>query len=289
MTIKQCPACGGAFKQGFTPWHLVCLSCGLEASSLAPDIPAQKGESPIDEEVREKGLRAARTATNAAILNEISHHLAEGQSILDVGCGPGFLLAQAAERGFMASGVEPDANVVESARRKANGQVHSGFFPQALPAGATYDCIVFNDVLEHIPDLDPVFAGVHEHLRPGGILVLNSPDRRGIFYRLSKVLAQIGKLGPFERMWQLGLPSPHVWYFTARDIERLAERAGLEPFKTLRLSPVSAEGLRERISYVSNQSRAMNTAAFVVARSLVPFLGLLPKDTSAVFIRKPTS
>jgi hypothetical protein len=185
--------------------------------------------------------------------------------------------------------VEPDANVIDSARRRANGQVHFGFFPQALPSTAIYNCIVFNDVAEHIPDLSPVFAGVHKHLYPGGILVLNSPDRRGIFYRLAKLLARAGKLGPFERMWQFGLPSPHVWYFTAYDIARLAERAGLLPLKTLRLSPVSADGLRERISYVTNQSRGLNAATFIVARSLIPFLGFLPKDTSAVIIRKPAS
>ena len=282
----RCPVCGGNFiRSGAPAWVSKCDECGLLASSLEPAIPHEKSSTAIDERVRLEGLRATRMETNRKILAVLQKQLS-GKRVLDVGCGHGIFLLDAVNSGFNAEGVEPDGNVVETARRHAGATVHHGFFPDVLPEGSEYDAIVFNDVMEHIPSVKSAVAASAKHLARNGILVLNCPDQRGVFYRLSSLLNTIGVSGPFKRMWQFGLPSPHVWYFTEHHLIRLGKDAGLVPIHVERVAPITLSGLWDRVSYVQGQSLLMNIATAVATIFLLPFLGALPKDTSIVFLRK---
>jgi len=129
------------------------------------------------------------------------------------------------ELGFKVQGIEPDANVVGG--NWAHGvQVRCGLFPDVLAPDDRFDVIVFNDVLEHIPDLRRAISAAASHLRPGGVLCLNCPDKRGILFIVASLLDRVGILGPYDRLWQKGLPSPHVWYFTPALLRRAVEGDG---------------------------------------------------------------
>lgn len=258
------------------------------ASTLEPSIPQEQTQTPLDEEARLAGLSGARKRSNAAIL-ETLERLLEGtdRRLLDVGCGHGLFLKDAVAWGFQAEGVEPDANVVAGAQAFADAPVRHGFFPDAITSDERFDAIVFNDVLEHIPAVEEAVAASYRHLKPGGVLVLNCPEQAGIFYRLADLLDKLGVSGPFRRMWQYGLPSPHVWYFGARHLVALGQKAGFERKDVLRLTPITAKGLRQRVSYVEGQSRLMNGVTYLGAMALLPVLGVLPRDTTIVFLGKP--
>lgn len=268
-------------------WLFRCARCGLLASSLLPAIPQAKTETVLDEEARLVGLYEARRRSNVAILEVLSRNLAPTQrALLDVGCGHGLFLKDALAAGFCAEGIEPDANVVDGARAATGAIVRHGYFPDALEEGEQFDAITFNDVLEHIPQVEKAIAACYRHLLPGGVLVLNCPDKDGIFYRLANFMDRLGISGPFLRMWQFGLPSPHVWYFSAEHLTRLGKRAGFEQGEVVRLAPITAKGLRQRVSYVQGQSKLMNGLTYIGSLALLPVLGLLPRDTSIVFLIK---
>jgi SAM-dependent methyltransferase len=271
------------------PWLFKCAGCGLLASSLEPDIPHEQTATALDEGARLVGLQASRTRSNQLILERLAQFLpGDARRILDVGCGHGLFIKDALARGFRAEGVEPDANVVGQARSFTGAPIRHGYFPDVLETADRYDAIVFNDVLEHIPQAVGAVAASAAHLKPGGFLVLNCPDQRGVFYRIASLLGHFGVDQPLGRMWQMGLPSPHVWYFEARHLVALGERQGLEAKAIVGFSPVSASGLKERISYVKNQSPLMNYTALAVSYALMPFLSVLPKDNSIVFLLKKT-
>ncbi|WP_292371676.1 class I SAM-dependent methyltransferase [Mesorhizobium sp.] len=260
------------------------------ASSLAPLIPQEKTTTILDEEARLVGLYEARKRSNVAILEVLSRILGANQrALLDVGCGHGLFLKDAQAAGFHAEGVEPDANVVDGARTATGAIVRHGYFPDALGEGERFDAITFNDVLEHIPQVEKAMTACHQHLRPDGVLVLNCPDKDGIFYRLANLMDRLGISGPFLRMWQFGLPSPHVWYFSANHLARLGKKAGFEEAEVIRLAPITAKGLRQRVSYVQGQSNLMNGLTYAGSLALLPLLDLLPRDTSIVFLRKSGS
>jgi len=72
--------------------------------------------------------------------------------VLDVGCAEGaFGESLKRLRGIEVWGVEPFHSAAEKAKSKLDWVVEGVFGPElALPEG-TFDCILFNDVLEHLP------------------------------------------------------------------------------------------------------------------------------------------
>ena len=213
--MTSCPACGAELATGLRPWHLACRSCSYEGSSLQPHILDQQAGGDLDEHLRGDALRTLRDRNFNAIAQWVRRLVpaprgdtAGRPKLLDVGCAHGWFLDRM--RGdFEVTGIEPDPNVALEAARTGI-VVHSGFFPDVLAADDTHDVIVFNDVLEHIPDVDATLAACRRHLRPGGVLVVNAPDRRGFLYRLSQLTDKVGLGGWFDRLWQVGFPSPHV-------------------------------------------------------------------------------
>ena len=285
-TRPECPVCGGAFVGFRHAWLFICANCGLLASSLEPRIPAQTGPTPINEDRRAHGLADIRARNNDIVLDRIRGILGAGsKQLLDVGSGLGFFLSDATERGFTVSGVEPDASVVEQARARGV-PVRHGYFPHCLEPSERFDVIVFNDVLEHVPDLGGVLDASTDHLAPGGLLVLNCPNRHGVFYQIANLLDRAGIHGPFDRMWQREISSPHVWYFKPDDLRRLGEKRGLRLAGAIDLLPITLRGIVQRIFYVRNQSMLMSLAALFGTLLLLPFLSVLPRDISVVLLQR---
>ena len=281
-----CPICGGRAATWRHDWLARCPDCGVLSSKLGIAIPSQAGGALLDESLREAGLDSLRRRNNARLLTRLKGLNRDSGRLLDVGSGPGFLLSQARELGFEAEGVEPDANTIAAARARG-AVVRHGFFPAVLAADERFDAIVFNDVLEHIPDLDGALDAAALHLAPGGLLCLNCPDRRGLYFKVADLLDRLGLSGPYDRLWQMGLPSPHVWYFTPADLERAAARRGLEPVGRERLDTVGLAGLWARIRYVRAQPLWLSAAAYVFALASWPISRLAPADAVVCFFRKP--
>jgi trans-aconitate methyltransferase len=92
-----------------------------------------------------------------------------GERILDLGCGDGTLTAQIAERGASVVAVDASPDMVRAARER--GLAAEVVDAAALPYVGEFDAVFSNAVLHWIPDLEPVLAGVHRALRPGGRFV----------------------------------------------------------------------------------------------------------------------
>lgn len=102
-----------------------------------------------------------------------------GDRFLDVGCGTGYLtrvIAPVVGPKGQVTGVDPSAEMIEYARRRAPGncdyQVAEG---QALPfPDASFDAVVSSLAVHHIPaDARPAAIGeMFRVLRPGGRLVV---------------------------------------------------------------------------------------------------------------------
>lgn len=281
----DCPVCGGEFTRFRHDWLFRCGGCGVLRSNLEVLIPDQPTEAVLDEDLRAEGLESARTTNNARLLHAVRALTPGGARLLDVGSGPGFLLGDAAALGFAAEGIEPDANTVGAARARGTSVRH-GYFPDVLDRDERFDVIVFNDVLEHIPDLAGALAACTAHLKPGGVLCLNCPDRRGFFYRTAAVLDRLGLRGPLDRLWQKGLPSPHVWYFTPANLAQAAARHGFAPIGEVRLETLELRGLWARIRYVKDQSLVMSLAAFAFSVATYPLARILPSDAVACLFEK---
>jgi 2-polyprenyl-3-methyl-5-hydroxy-6-metoxy-1,4-benzoquinol methylase len=107
--------------------------------------------------------------------------------IVDVGCGPG-------KGSWVFKMLFPEAIIVgiecvpEKLQQAVEHQridvAHEGFFEDAPLASASIDVVYSGEVIEHIADenADRFIANARRILKPGGLLVLTTPNPR--YYRL---------------------------------------------------------------------------------------------------------
>jgi len=135
---------------------------------------------------------------------------APGETVLDVGCGGGFLAEEFARDGFTVTGIDPAARSVDAARQHAAEHHLSITYRvgrgEALPfPDGAFDIVACCDVLEHVDDLALVVSEVARTLKAGGVFFYDTVNRTW----LSKLL--------LIKIWQdWGLirsshPNVHVW------------------------------------------------------------------------------
>lgn len=279
-----CIVCGNAQVAGLAGWHATCPSCRYESAALIGAINTHTGPE-VNEAEREAGLKALRLENFKTIVRYAKKHAKpNARRLLDVGSAHGWFLETARED-FDVLGVEPDA--VVGARAAARGlPVRSGYFPDVLEEGERFDVIVFNDVIEHIPDIRSALSACRERLDEGGILILNLPSSRGFFYRLSKLIARVGWHAPFERLWQKDLPSPHVHYFDPRNLCTLVAGQGFELAEAAELPALRAKGLLERLRCAGNVPTLSLYAQYFAIMAAIPVLRMFPSDIIVGVFRK---
>jgi arsenite methyltransferase len=127
---------------------------------------------------------------------------APGDRVLDVGCGPGFYVAELLEQvgptGAVV-GVDTSPQNLALARRRTEGRANASYHEAdatALPvADASFDAALSVQVLEYVADPDAALAELHRALRPGGRLVVWDVDWSTVSWhstdpgRMARVLA----------------------------------------------------------------------------------------------------
>jgi SAM-dependent methyltransferase len=260
MSEITCCVCGSAMRSQEAPWCFRCPQCGTWASTLSVGINQESLHVALDECMREKGLAELRRDNLATVASRlITLGLNSHGKVLDVGSAHGWFLQVANEKGLEAEGIEPDVAVAALA---GNGRVRVGYFPDALGADEKFDAITFNDVLEHVPDVDAAIAACVRHLRSGGLLSINIPNSGGLFFQLARWCARVGLRSAFERLWQVGLPSPHLWYFDKSGLTRLCQRHGFALVESSTLDSVRRRGLWDRAH--SDRRPSLSSVAGVV-------------------------
>jgi 2-polyprenyl-3-methyl-5-hydroxy-6-metoxy-1,4-benzoquinol methylase len=272
-------------RPGLADWHLVCPDCAYEGADLIPTINSEDNAVKPDEVEREAGLKTLRQRNFAKIIDSINVCCeVDSPRLLEVGCAHGLFLGLLDDR-FQAEGIEPHTPVAQHTRAKGLN-VREGYFPQVLSPDETFDIIIFNDVLEHIPDLPEVIEACHGSLNENGILILNLPSSSGILYRLSRVMARTGISGMFERMWQVHYPSPHLHYFNSENLRALIEAHNFNPLHSGRLDTLSSHGLYHRISHTGEYRFPVAMLMYVAAWCAIPLLKLLPADIQLQIFQK---
>lgn len=285
---SHCENCGSILRQRQFEWLFECETCSLLVSTLEPykDPDAVSGYAADDHSTAFGTLREENAEITLAMLSGLAG--AAGRDMLEVGSAQGFFLKAAEQRGFTCTGIEPNRQLRQSTSNSGLN-VMEGFFPEALPEQKTFDHIVFNDVIEHIPDIGNTLACCHRHLGVGGVLTINVPMRKGIFYAIGDIGMMFGWKKPLERLWQVGTMSPHLYYFNERNLADLATRAGFEFVTSKRLKTITLTGLWQRLRVTSNFGFITACGIWAGTVVLSPFLAFLPADSRVFAFRKRAS
>lgn len=275
----SCPCCLTVQLAGQAAWHHICPKCGYESAQFFDAI--NLSHASLSETQRESGLRALRESNFKDLLERLRPHLTnQHKTLLEVGCGHGWFLELAAQR-FTAAGIEPDHHIFQLASSRGL-RVVEGYFPEALRPGERFDVLAFNDVLEHIPNPRATLLACRAALNTGGLLVLNLPTSKGLFYFLSKVGQGLGISGAFERLWQKGFPSPHLHYFDRSNLALLLQGCGFKVVADSSLPSIRLPGLYNRIAYASPGKRLQHGLLWLALVLCYPLVKWLPSDAMLV-------
>ena len=134
--------------------------------------------------------------------------------LLDVGCGNGRFLAQMRDLGWEVMGIEPDPKAVSIAKEHFGLEVFQGTLEEAGFPDSSFDAIAMNHVIEHVPDPIGLLAECRRVLKPGGKLVVVTPNIQSLGRRL---------FGEHWRGWEV---PRHLFLFSPKSLRACAERAG---------------------------------------------------------------
>ncbi len=108
-----------------------------------------------------------------------------GAKILDIGCGYGAFLHFLQKEGYLdIRGVDVGSEQVEAARRLGINNIHLGDLKEFMENHLSrFDCITAVDVLEHFrkEEILALLDAVSEALKPGGRIIIRSPNAAGPF------------------------------------------------------------------------------------------------------------
>ncbi len=141
-----------------------------------------------------------------------------GQTVLDIGCGDGQLCAELVAHGWPAViGIDvARARVARAAARCPSARFCCGTLESTDVPRQSVDLIIMDNVVEHLPEPLSFVRNLRPWLRPGGRIVLITPNMDSGNFRL---------LGP---RWTPELaPHVHLFLFTPRSLALLLDRAGL--------------------------------------------------------------
>jgi ubiquinone/menaquinone biosynthesis C-methylase UbiE len=150
-------------------------------------------------------------------------HVARGEIVLDLGSGAGEFSAALLEAGAAPIAVDVAAEALRRARERVPGlDARLWLAGEPLPVeDNAVDVVWAGEVIEHVVDVAPWLSEVRRVLRPGGTLLLTTPDHgRGTLLALA--------LSPRRFAEHFDPRSDHVRFFSKRTLRALLDDLGLD-------------------------------------------------------------
>jgi SAM-dependent methyltransferase len=228
VELSGCPACdGNSNRRWCTKFGLQlvqCEGCGLVYANprLSPEEIWQRYSPDYfwKEYLPSLGVHDGRfdlayfDARHAPMLRLIAKHAPQRGRLLEIGTGAGFFLKAAERAGWGVAGVEVSREAVGFASARLNLDVRQEPSETMALSAEAFDVAVMFDVIEHL--LDPVLSlqRVRAALRPGGLLVVSTPN--------------VNALTRFAlgADWAVLSPAEHLFNFSASSLDRVLRRAG---------------------------------------------------------------
>lgn len=202
-----------------------CDACS-HVSTVVPanDLALTQPEQFYDERYFEGGMKDGYQSYEQQRITLVNHFssflnkhvlpLNSSGHLLDVGCAYGYCV-EAAQRHFVASGIDVSRHAVDIARRRGLDCCVATL--ENYRPSTTFDVITMLDCIEHLPQPQHDARAARELLRPGGIVVVTTGDVESLYARFA------------GKHWRLMTPPQHLHFFSKRTLSRLLESVGFKP------------------------------------------------------------
>lgn len=200
-SLGICPACAWCDVSPYHQDYKICNRCGtFWANKFFSHPPLREESDAVWKHSKEALFRRG--------LDLAERRVGIGR-VLDIGCGHGYFLSLAKQRGWKTTGVEPYAPHAAFAREHFGLEIFTGDIFQARLPSESFDAIFLWGVLDVAEDPRKTLLEVHRLLRPGGLLFIRT---QGSF---KKSLFGLGRFFP-----------SHPFNFTAKALRLLLLRSG---------------------------------------------------------------
>jgi 2-polyprenyl-3-methyl-5-hydroxy-6-metoxy-1,4-benzoquinol methylase len=227
----KCNLCGAdeytvVFPRGFAQLHQIvrCNHCDLMYADPQETIDCERFAS--DDHPKVFDVEASRQYFQKQhvqlpdyerALRALDELLPQRGKLLEIGSYVGVLLNHMRADGWDVTGLEPDQGVADYSRAKYGLNVIAGVLPQPALGDHAYDAVVMLHVIEHMPDPAANLREIHRILRPGGVLVAETPRFDSLMFKI---------LGRHER--SICNCDGHIFFFTVPTLTRLLKKNGFE-------------------------------------------------------------
>ena len=222
----NCPSCESGAIKFFTKKNGYNIySCKLCKLLFVWPLPENTANIYLDDYFRgaQKGFgyvnydqdKLVMLSTFKWYLDKIEEILPDRGDLLDVGAATGYFIKTAEDRGWKAEGLEISQYAVEQAR-KQNINVRQGILSTADYQPESFNLVTLWDVIEHFPNPRSELLRIHNILKHGGVVAINTPDTSSFFAKLT------------GKNWHLLVPPEHLIYFNPQNLGDLLKMSGFE-------------------------------------------------------------
>ncbi len=132
--------------------------------------------------------------------------------IVEIGSGLGYLTYALYKAGYDVQAIDASGVAIEAARKRYGPMFERAEVSQyARDKPCSADVIILTEVIEHVTDPKSFLSACLPILRPGGIIVVTTPNR---------------SVYPSTIVWESELPPIHWWWFAEKSIEELGRVIG---------------------------------------------------------------
>jgi len=144
--------------------------------------------------------------------------------VLSVGCAAGLTEAELVKRGIKVVGIELNPKAAAIARQRGLIILEGDVSEIDISASSEYyDCLIYADILEHLPDPVAVLKRHVKHLKPNGIVYISIPN-----FRHYSVFWQLFVRGHIQYKDAGILDRTHLRITTRKMVQEWFEKAGIE-------------------------------------------------------------
>ena len=156
--------------------------------------------------------------------NQGQFFIKKNQSMLDIGCGSGVSLIEAANMGGHGFGVEADPNI-KSLAEQLNLDIFIGDFRKDTYNDKIFDLVVMNQVLEHIPEPNKYLEIIKDKMSSQSTLIVSFPNTKSFWRYIS------------GKKWINWHVPYHLHHFNDINFERMAKNCGFKIIKKKTITP----------------------------------------------------
>jgi len=209
--LVRCAGCGQVFhRRILTPeWNERRFSRWMSSEAIKEFEDRLARSSPLASRKFKRGSEYVAHALRLERLTRAQREPGEPVRLLDFGCGWGDFLSVCSQFGFVSYGVDRSVPRMDKAVVKV--------FPSLadLDGLPPFHAITLFEVLEHLDEPAPMLRELVQRLKPGGVMILETPDCAGVSGIRTR--EEYRKIHPLE----------HINAFTRETLCGIGERAGL--------------------------------------------------------------